>query len=127
MARAFPILYVADVERSAGFYAEHLGFVEDFRLPPTGSPGYIGLHLDDARLGIVDASWPQQMLGQSAGDSGPRFELFVYVDDVDAAVARVRAAGVTVGREPETMAWGERMAYLIDPDGNPVVVAARVQ
>ena len=34
MPRAFPIVYVPDVKRSAAFYADRLGFQEIFRMPP---------------------------------------------------------------------------------------------
>jgi lactoylglutathione lyase len=47
--------------------------------------------------------------------------LFVYVDDVDAAVALLAAP---VLRAPEDMFWGERVAWVADPDGNPVALAA---
>jgi lactoylglutathione lyase len=35
----------------------------------------------------------------------------------------MRADGVTVLREPTDMPWGERVAYVTDPDGNPVALA----
>lgn len=95
MARAFPIVYVPDVQRSAAFYAGRLGFHEIFRMPPGDDAGYIGLELDDSRLGIVDESWPAERIGAHRGD-GPRFELWVYVDDVDETVAQLREAGVPV-------------------------------
>jgi lactoylglutathione lyase len=123
VARAFPIVYVPDVQRSAAFYAGRLGFHEIFRMPPGDDAGYIGLELDGSRLGIVDEAWPAERIGAHRGD-GPRFELWVYVDDVDETVARLREAGVPVLAEPEDMPWGERMAYVSDPDGNPVALAA---
>jgi lactoylglutathione lyase len=122
--RAFPIIYSPDVQRSAAFYADRLGFVEIFRMPPGDDAGYIGLELDDSRLGIVDEAWPAERIGVRRGDA-PRFELWVYVDDVDATVAQLREAGVPVLAEPEEMPWGERMAYVGDPDGNPVALAAQ--
>jgi lactoylglutathione lyase len=33
-------------------------------------------------------------------------------------------AGVTVLRAPENMPWGERLAFVADPEGNPVTLAA---
>jgi hypothetical protein len=38
--------------------------------------------------------------------SDPRFEMFVYVDDVDEAVAQVRGADGRVLKEPEDMFLG---------------------
>jgi lactoylglutathione lyase len=55
--------------------------------------------------------------------AGPRVEMFVYVDDVDTLVTSLRAEGVPVLREPEDMPWGERIATVTDPDGNPVALA----
>lgn len=49
--------------------------------------------------------------------------MWIYVDDADATVAQLRAAGVTVVREPADMPWGERAAYVADPEGNLVSVA----
>jgi lactoylglutathione lyase len=123
VARAFPIVYVPDVERSARFYAGQLGFQEILRMPPEGDAGYIGLALDDSRMAIVNTSWPEERIGVRVG-SLPRFELWVYVDDVDAMVAQLRGGDVPVLMDPEDMPWGERMAYVADPDGNPVALAS---
>jgi lactoylglutathione lyase len=46
----------------------------------------------------------------------------MYVDDVDAAVARLRAAHVPITLEPTQQPWGERVAYATDPDGNLVML-----
>jgi lactoylglutathione lyase len=120
--RAFPVVYSRDVERAAGFYAGWLGFEEHTRLPPEGDAGYIGLRRGDSDLAIVDAAWPQDQFGMRMGDE-PRFELFVYVDHVDDAVAAMSGEGVPVLKEPEDMPWGERVGWVADPDGNPVGLA----
>jgi lactoylglutathione lyase len=121
--RAFPVIYTRDVEGAVDFYEGLLGFEKQYQFPPDGEPGYVGLRRDQADLGIVHESSPQQMIGKSMGD-GPRFELFVYVDDVDASIESMRNAGVRVLREAEDMPWGERVAFVSDPEGNPVTLAA---
>jgi lactoylglutathione lyase len=121
--RAFPVIYAEDVERVVGFY-EQFGFEEQFRLPPEGEAGYVGLRRGESELAIVTVQSPQDLIGLQVG-SEPRFELYVYVDDVDAHVERLRAAGVPVLREPQDMFWGERVAYVADPEDNPVAVAER--
>lgn len=102
------------------FY-EHFGFVAFFRLPPDGEPGYVGLRRGAAELAVVDAAWPSDHYARPFG-TGARFEMFVYVDDVDAAVGGLGDRAVVL-REPADMPWGERVAYVADPDGNPVAVA----
>ena len=122
MRSAFPVFYANDVEATARFYRDLLGFEELFRLPEEGAPGYVGLMLGDSRLGLVDSSWPGDTIGVAVG-AGPRAELFVYVDDVDATTRRAGEVGVPVLRPPGDMPWGERVAYVEDPDGNPVALA----
>jgi lactoylglutathione lyase len=102
---------------------ERAEFAQHSQLPPEGGPGTLRCAHDEADVGIVHESSPQRLVGRTIGD-GPRFELFVYVDDVDASLATLRSAGVTVLREAEDMPWGERVAFVTDPEGNPVTLAA---
>ena len=123
MLRAFPIVYARDVVRVAGFYVR-LGFEEQVRLPgEDGEPGFVGLRRGTAELGVTTEESPRVLAGVEPGP-GPRHELFVYVDDVDATVATLREAGISVVREPVDMPWGERVAFVFDPEGNLVSLAA---
>jgi uncharacterized glyoxalase superfamily protein PhnB len=45
------------------------------------------------------------------------------VHDVDGTTAAARETGFDVAREPADQPWGEHVAFLRDPDGNPVTVA----
>jgi len=120
--RAFPVIYTEDVRRSVGFY-EQLGFEQQYQFPLEGEPGYVSLIRGDWTLGITSVESPRQFLGLQRIGDGPRFELFVYVADVDKTVEQLRGAGAPVLREPEDMPWGERVAFVADPDGNPVSLA----
>lgn len=120
--RAFAVLYARDVERVAGFYAQ-LGFEEQFRLADeTGAAGFIALRRASAELGVTTEAAPRMLAGVEPGP-GPRHELFVYVEDVDATFAELRAAGIATLREPADMPWGERLAFVQDPEGNVVTLA----
>ena len=48
--------------------------------------------------------------------------MYVYVDDLDATLARLIDADITVLRDAEDMPWGERIATITDPEGNPVAL-----
>jgi lactoylglutathione lyase len=119
--RAFPVIYTCDVARLERFY-ELIGYDEEYQFPPEGVPDYVTMRRGDDDLGIVDASSPKELIGIEIGN-GPRFELFVYVDDIHATVERLRDAGVPVLREAAEMPWGEHLAYVADPDGNPIALA----
>jgi lactoylglutathione lyase len=107
------------------FY-QALGYEAIYQFPPEGEPGYVGLARGQARLGVTTTATLRDMLGKEVG-SGARFELFTYVDDVDATLEELRSAGHEVLREAADMPWGERIAYIADPDGNPVTLAAPIR
>jgi lactoylglutathione lyase len=123
--RAFPVIFARSVEVSSAFY-ESLGFERHFRLPTEGEPGYIGLRRDGGEIAVVTRDWPTQQYSAAVGD-GVRFEMFVYVEDVDSHVERLREGGSDILSEPDDMPWGERVAYVTDPDGNPVALATAPQ
>jgi lactoylglutathione lyase len=113
----FPIIRVRDLEQSIVFYDLLLGMQQSYRWPEEGEPQFVVVGVGETALGIGRAQRPYQ--------ADDRYELCFYVDDVDRAVAELRAAGVRVEREPEDMPWGERMAWVSDPDGNRVHLTAR--
>jgi lactoylglutathione lyase len=102
--RAFPVVYVRDVGAALAFYVGVLGWEEQYRFPADGEPGYVGLKRDASDLGLAHESWPRDSMGLELGD-GPRFELFVYVDDVDESLARALEAGAPLLSAPEDMPW----------------------
>ena len=112
----FPILTTRDLGAALGFYRDLLGGTVTYEFPaPDGEPGYVGLEVGSSQLGI--GRDPDATDGPSA-----RFSLWAYVEDCDAVVARLRAAGVRVVEEPTDQPWGERVARVLDPDGNVVLI-----
>jgi lactoylglutathione lyase len=112
----FPIITTADLAEALAFYRDLLGATVSYEFPgPDGEPGYVGLELGGAQLGI----------GRDPAASAPpseRFSLWVYADDCDAAVERLRAGGVRILEAPADQPWGERIARVADPDGNVVII-----
>ena len=119
--RAFPVIYAHEVQPMVEFY-EELGFSISFRIPEQGEAGYVTMVRDEAELAIVDAEWPAQQTSLEMG-TDPRFEMFVYVDDLEGTVEALRSRGAPVLQEPTDQPWGERTAYVTDPEGNPVSLA----
>lgn len=105
-----------EIEKSIAFYRDALGFAVDMTFENEGklagaviSAGNIRMVLnqDDGKLG-----W-DRVKGQG---------LYLQINvpgaaDVDAAAARIKAAGGTLMDEPADRPWGARMFQFRDPDG----------
>lgn len=129
MARAnklFPMLSVSDLSRSLAFYRDLLGAVISYRFPEQGEPAFVTLKIGEGSeigLGAITGAGDALHGEPLRPATGHRIELCVYVDDVDSAVRAARDAGFGVVLEPRDQPWGERVAYLRDPDGNMVMLA----
>lgn len=119
--RTFPVLYTRDVRSAAAFW-ERLGFERRYAFPDGDEPGYVTLTRHGYDVAVTAAEWLTDQYHLPMGD-GPRAEMFVYVEDVDTLVGQLRDEGVPVLRGPADMPWGERVATIQDPDGNPVSLA----
>jgi lactoylglutathione lyase len=117
MSDAFPIIIVRDLLATRRFY-ELLGFAQTYQFPPVGEPGFVTMTRGAASIGIGS--------GAAAATDSDRFGYWVYVDDVDATLDRLRGAGAPVVAEPEDQRWGERVARTRDPDGNLVYLGAPI-
>ena len=118
----FPILSTHDLQRALSFYRDLLGGTVTFEFPgPDGQPAYVGVDIGGSHIGI---GWDPNVDGDTTG--GRRsLALWVYTDDCDAAIHRLRGAGVPIAEEPTDQPWGERVARVRDPDGNEVIVGSK--
>lgn len=66
------------------------------------------------------AMTPQLSIMTQGGSDTPVPDLSIEVDDVDAALARARAAGHRPTYGPADEPWGVRRFYLVDPAGRLV-------
>jgi lactoylglutathione lyase len=107
-----------DIPRLLEFYRDLLGGRVTYQFPAEGEPGYVSLDIGGSRLGISGPDQPGELVNN-------RILLWLYAEDCDAAVQRLRAGGVRVVQEPADQPWGERTAAVLDPDGNRVMVATR--
>jgi lactoylglutathione lyase len=121
--RLFPMLSVADLAASIAFYRDLLGGAEVYRFPED-EPVFMAFRLGESEIGIGTLSEAPLHGRSQRPATGHRVELCVYVEDVDEAVAAARAARVEVVLEPADQPWGERIAYVVDPDGNLVMLTA---
>jgi lactoylglutathione lyase len=122
--RVMAMLSVADLHRSLAFYGEALGGAQSYQFPPEGVPVFVTLRFGKTELGLglLTAS---PLHGQPQRPAtGHRIELCLDVADTDEAVEALRRLGARVVLEPVNQPWGERAAYVEDPDGNLVLLVA---
>ena len=72
-------------------------------------------------LAVTDAQWAADRYGLSLGN-GPRFEMYVYVEDLDATLTRLVEASVEVCARPRTCRGGSESRRSQTPEGNPVAL-----
>jgi predicted enzyme related to lactoylglutathione lyase len=108
-----PIILTRDVEPLIRFYTELFGAEQAERYPEEGPLFYVGLRIGDSSVGLV-------VDGDVDTAAPPRLLLSIDVDDVDALLERVGTLGGKVLGPSNDMPWGQRVAHVQDPDGNPV-------
>jgi len=89
---AFPVLMVADMRRSLGFYCRLIGFDLSYAFPSADDPQFASTAARSA-------------LASAVGGSNASTAIWFYIDDVDAAVAGFRDGGVPVVAEPDDQPW----------------------
>ncbi|GLI02722.1 VOC family protein [Phytohabitans aurantiacus] len=127
--RITPCLVVHGAAKALEFYAQVFGATERMRFPgPNGTIGHAEIVIGDSVV-IVEDEDPQR--GTTAPPAGglpgsPVFQ-FIYVDDVDAVVARAVEAGAALLRAPQDQFYGDRDGHIVDPFGHGWVVASHVE
>jgi PhnB protein len=127
--RVTPCLVVQGAAKALDFYADVFGATERMRFPgPGGSVAHAEIQIGDAVV-IVEDEDPHR--GTTAPPAGglpgtPVFQ-FIYVQDVDATVARAVDRGATLRRAPENQFYGDRDGFIIDPFRHGWVIASHVE
>ncbi len=127
--RVTPALVVNGAARALDFYAQVFGATERTRIPgPDGSIVHAETEIGDSVLIVEDAS-PYMGTQAPAGEGlpGSPVFMFVYVQDVDATVARAVELGATLKRPAQDQFYGDRDAFLIDPFGHSWTVASHIE
>src|SRR4051812_50113759 len=95
---------VSDLAKAKPVYAALLGVQ-----PQADSSYYVGFEAAGQQIGLVPAGGPQAMTSPVA---------YWHVEDIEAKLAEVTAAGATVQERPRDVGNGRLVATLTNPDGN---------
>ena len=121
------ILTVDDAAKAIEFYKQAFGAEESARLPgPDGRLMHAAIRIGDSQVMLVDEMPEWGALGPKSLKGSP-VTIHLYVDDVDAFVARAVSAGAKVTMPVADQFWGDRYGKLEDPFGHHWSVATHVR
>lgn len=103
-----------DLSAAAVFYGDVLG------LDLLMDHGWIVTYGSSARMSL------QVSIAREGGSGTPVPDLSIEVDDLEATLAKVRAAGFAVEYGPVDEPWGVRRFYLRDPFGRLVNILSHL-
>lgn len=122
-----PHLICAGAAKAIEFYRRAFGAQEVARLPgPDGRLMHAAVKIGDSHVMLVDEMPEWGALGPRSLKGSP-VTLHLYVDDVDAFVARAVKAGAKVTMPVADQFWGDRYGKLEDPFGHHWSVATHVR
>ncbi len=127
--RVTPCLTVQNGAKALEYYGAVFGATERMRFPGRGGTvAHAEIEIGDSVI-IVEDEDPQR--GTKAPPPGslpgsPAY-LFIYVEDVDAVVARAVELGATLQRPPQDQFYGDRDGHIVDPFGHGWTVASHVE
>ncbi len=111
----YTVVIVEDLDQSVEFYTGMLGLELAHRSGP-----FAQMQTGNTRLAFYTREAMAQTLDfriLPPANSAPAFELGFKVDDVDAAYRELTERGVPSAAAPADRPWGQRTAYVRDPDG----------
>ena len=124
---AYAYLRLSDATRAIGFYESAFGAVEKFRLTePSGRIGHAELLFGDFTIMISD-EYPEMGIQGPGTLGGTSVSIHLHVDDADAVLARAKAAGGEIIREPQDQFHGERSGTVRDPFGHEWLVGHAIE
>ena len=125
--RVTPYLYIDGAAAAIDFYCRVLGATERMRLPMPGDKiGHAELELGDSVIMLAD-EFPDMDVRGPKTIGGTSVSLMVYVDDVDAIVAKALDAGATLKEPVEEKFYGDRAGQIEDPFGHVWSIATHVE
>jgi catechol 2,3-dioxygenase-like lactoylglutathione lyase family enzyme len=117
---ALPVVFVSNVQTSAAFFRDKLGFAIDFL--HGHPPFYASVSRGAARLHLRFVHEPVITLEVREREGG-LLSAFLNVDNLKGLFAEYKAAGVDFAQPLRKEPWGGSAFIVLDPDGNGICFA----
>jgi lactoylglutathione lyase len=116
---AYTILYVQDVEKTINFYEKAFGFEMKF-ISPDNSYGELLVGettLSFASVALANTNLEDGFIESSLANKPFGIEIGFTTNNVEETVQSAINAGATILEKPKTKSWGQKVAYVRDPNG----------
>ena len=117
-------LFVEDLQAAKTFYLEVFGVEVLFEDEASVALGFGNIIIN--LLGVHNAPEIVDPGAVATRDSGSRFQLSIWVPDVDAVCLELQKRGVELLAGPRDRPWGMRTANFVDPAGHSWEIGQRV-
>ena len=117
-------LFVEDLQAAKTFYLEVFGVEVLFEDEASVALGFGNIIIN--LLGVHNALEIVDPGAVATRDSGSRFQLSIWVPDVDAVCLELQKRGVELLAGPRDRPWGMRTANFVDPAGHSWEIGQRV-
>lgn len=116
--RICPYLHVAGASAAIDFYIAVFGASERMRMEqPDGKIGHAELSVGNSMIMLAD-EFPEMGVKGPGAYGGSPVVLSIYVEDVDATVAKATKSGAKLIRPVADQFYGDRTAQIEDPFGH---------
>jgi PhnB protein len=122
-----PYLTFDDTAAAIEYYTQVFGAKERMRMDaPDGRIGHAEIQIGDSIVMLGD-TFPQSSQRSPGELGGTSVGIFLYVDDVDAVVAKAVDGGASITMEVADQFWGDRYGSITDPFGHVWSIATHIE
>lgn len=102
-------LWASDPQAAVSFYREQFGWTQEGAMPMGDLGDYLFIQHDGVGIGAIAPVIP--------GGQGPRWNIYIGVDDIDRAMAAVTGGGGSLLGDAQQIPGGKWSAHCRDPQG----------
>jgi PhnB protein len=122
-----PYLIIKGAARAIDYYKDVFGAKEVMRMgAPNGRIGHAELEIGGSRIMMAD-EFPEMGHRSPENIGASPVSILLYVEDVDATVAKAVASGAKILKPVADQFYGDRMGFIQDPFGHLWGVATHVE
>lgn len=114
----FPVINCSDLAGTKSFYQRVFAAQQSYEFVHEGEEVYVTLDVGEGKIALGRGTSPAMYGETPLPAAGHAIDLCLYVLDLDASVEAAPKVGGRIVVDPHVAPWGERVAYLQDPEGN---------